>query len=450
MVGRSFNPELPPECTLPHSRTTRVAELARHAVILTAFVLPLSSCRDAFGGFGSGPRARTSIDQLFGALSERHADVVRNPKYEYARIQITHGALVPSGVFKDTAAWTGVSGDVRLLETHGAFADGRYQLASRSGVAAPRNPGDGRHVITLSRLSSNEYRWDAAVDFALGSVRPRDVSDVAARLIASAERQTERQARADLMASAPRTSAALGLAFALDSLHPTPLADGSTAVTIGIAMRSDLLTRRYPAFGDYMRRYVDPARFRVLISDRAGIPFIEATANDRLLMIRVRTLHGKLVALTGAPVAMPDTLVLLGDFKARIKRLGVGFHGLSMELIHHREGEEVNEWVVTAHKEPEWDLPFAAARLIRAPLRRPFSGEGSLFRLGLRGDGSGPTVLVRQSRLFVQESAILRFLNALSNTAMNDFEAQVEREENAWLRELFAAMREDARGAVTP
>jgi hypothetical protein len=142
--------------------------------------------------------------------------------------------------------------------------------------------------------------------------------------------------------------------------------------------------------------------------------------------------------------------VMLVDFKARVKRLGVGFHGLTMQLIHHREGDAVNEWVMTAQKEPEWDLPFAAARLIRAPLRRPFAGEGSLFRIGLRDDAAGPTVLVRQTRVYVQESAILRFLNSLSSAAMNDFENEVEREENAWLRELFAAMRADAHAALEP
>jgi len=376
--------------------------------------------------------------------------VLRNAKYEYARIQITRGALVPSGVFRDSAAWTGSSGNVRLLEVHGTYADGRYQLSSRSGVHPPITPGDGRHVITLSRLSDNEFRWDATVDFALGSVRPNDLATVFSRLISSAERQTERTARASLLASAPRTSAVLGMAFSLDSIHPTPLADGSTVTTLTIAMRSDLLKRRYPAFGDYMRRYVDPSKYRMLVSDRAGVPYMEASAKDRLLTIRVRTLHGKLIALSGAPTPMPDTLELLMDFKAKVKHLGVGFHGLTMELIHHHEGDAVNEWVTTARKEPEWDLPFAAAHLIRAPLRRPFAGEGSLFRMGLRADAEGPTVLVRQTRVYVQESAILRFLNSLSSAAMTDFEDAVEREENAWLRELFAAMRADAHAALDP
>jgi hypothetical protein len=55
---------------------------------------------------------------------------------------------------------------------------------------------------------------------------------------------------------------------------------------------------------------------------------------------------------------------------------------------------------------------------------------------------------MRQIRLFVQESAILRFLNALSGTAFSEFEDRVDQEENAWLREVFAGMRADARAAI--
>ena len=374
----------------------------------------------------------------------------RNAKYDYARIQITRNALAPSRVFRDSGAWTASSGAVRLLETQGAFLDGRYVMTSHGSVPAPRNPADGRHVTTLSKLAENEYRWDTTVDFALGSVRPLDVATVLSRLIASAERSNEREARADLLAAAPRTSAALGTAFSLDSVHPTLLADGSTAVTLVIAVRSDLLKRRYPAFADYLRRYIEPAKYGFVVADRAGVPYVEGSAKDRLLTLRARTLHGQLVALTGAPRPMPDTLTAVADFKTKVKHLSVGFHALSMQLLHARNGDHDNEWVVTAQQEPEWDLPFASARLLRAPLRRPFAGEGSLFRLGVRADANAPTVIVRQSRLFVQESAILRFLNSLSSSAMDDFEAAVEHEENAWLRELFFAMRDDARVAIGP
>jgi hypothetical protein len=450
VVGCSFNPShLPPERTLPLSRPIRIAERARRAAVAFSLLLSIASCRDTFAGFGVGARARVGSDQMFGALGERFTEVARNAKYEYARIQITHDALVPSRVFRDSAAWTRSSGNVRLLETQGAFSDGRYLLASHGNVPAPRDPADGRHITTLSRLSDSEYRWDTTVDFAIGSARPSDVATVFSRLVASAEGRSERDARVDLRAVAPHTSSALGTAFSIDSLHPTLLADGTTAVTLVIAVRSELLKRRYPAFGEYVRRYIDPTRYRFVIADRAGIPYIEASQRDRLLTIRVRTLRGQIVPLAGPVRPMPDTLALLVDFTAKIKHLTVGFHGLSMELVHVR-GDSHNEWAVTAHKEPQWDLPFASAHLIRAPLRRPFAGEGSLFRLGLRTDGNGPTVIVRQSRLFVQESAILRFLNSLGNTAMDDFESKVEREENAWLRDLFLAMREDARLAIAP
>jgi hypothetical protein len=170
--------------------------------------------------------------------------------------------------------------------------------------------------------------------------------------------------------------------------------------------------------------------------------------NEKQVTVRLRTFSGEIVPLTGAIRAMPDTLELLVDFKARVKHLGVGFHGLRMELVHVRHDASENSWVAMARQEPEWDFPLAMASLIRAPLRRPFAGEGSLFRLGVRGDGAGPTVLVRQIRLFVQESAILRFLNSLSGAAFSEFGDRVDREENAWLREIFSGMRADVRAGI--
>ena len=454
MVESDINP-WPSRSEFPLPATTRPHRRARlrtlRWVALTLALAATASCRDSFAGFGAGTRARTSADQLFGALVERHADIVRNPKYEYARVQLTRGALSPSHIFDDSAAWTGVSGPVRLLETVGSSVDGSYHMSSRVSVPAPTRPGDGRHVTTLSRLSDSEFRWETSVDFALGAVRPAEVGAVITRLIAGAEGRTEAQARADLLATAPRTSAALGSAFSLDSLHPVTLADGSTVVTLGISVHSDQLKRRYPAFSDFVHKYVDPARYRVSLNDRSGASYLEAQARDRMLTIRVRTLHGQLVALNGPARAMPDTLLLTADFTAKVKIFTVGFHNLQMEFVNEARGDREREWSVTARKEPEWNLPMISARLIRAPLRRPFAGEGALFRIGVRkGDGEAPTVLFRQSRLTVQESAILRFINSLSNTAMDDFGGRVEKEENQWLRDVFSAMRDDARGVLGP
>jgi hypothetical protein len=464
-VGNSFNPSptslelhLPTFATPgPHSParsrrrfgSTRLT--SRPSALLLLTLAGISGCREGFSGFGAGPRARASADQLFGALAERHLDIARNSRYEYSRDRLTRGALSPSRVFDDTAAWTSMSGSVRVLETAGTASEGRYHRSSRPGVPAPMRPADGRHVTTLSKLGDSEYRWDTSVDFALGSVRPADIALVLSRLLASGEGHTERDARAALLAAAPRTSAALGTAFSLDTLRPTLLSDGSTTVTIGIGIHSDAVRQKYPAFGDYMRRYVDPAHYRILVTDRSGVPFLEAVAKDRFLSLRVRTLHGKVVSLTGAARPMPDSLLLMADFTVKVKLFTVGFHDLDMELVNVSRGDQAREWVMTARKEPSWNLPFITARLLRAPLRRPFAGEGALFRIGVRaGEGTQPTVLYRQARLAVQESAILGFLNSLSSTAMDDLNTSVEREQNAWLREVFLGLRDDARAAIQP
>jgi hypothetical protein len=419
-------------------------------VLLLATFAGAIGCRDTFAGFGVGGRARTHTDQFFGALGDGFAERARSPKFAYARLQLAKHALLPSRVFEDTAVWTGSSGPVRLMEVRGAFQNGRYALASHPNVPAPKNPADSRHVVTLSRLSDGEYRWDTVVDFAVGTIRPSDVAAVFSRLVTSAEGKSATEVRAELASSAPRTSAALGTAFSLDSVETTKLADGSTVVTLGVAMRSDLLKQRYPTFAAFFRKYVDPARYRIVVTDRAGRPYFEANAADRLLTIRLRAMEGRLVSLTGSATPMPDTLDLLMDFKTSVRHFGVGFHGLRTELVHVRKGETENGWVISARREPEWDLPLFTARMIRSPLRRPFAGEGSLFRIGIRGDGTEQSVIFREIRLFVKESAILRFLNALSGAAFSEFADKVDAEQNAWLREVFGAMREDARAAIAP
>lgn len=382
-------------------------------------------------------------------MADRHIDLARTPKYEYSRVRIMRGALAPSRVFEDTATWTGISGSVRVLETFGSLVDGRYVLASRASVPPPVRPADARHVTTLSHLGGREYRWDTTVDFALGTIRPDDAATLVSRLLAGGEGRTEQELRAELAALSPRGSAALGTVFRLDSLRPAHLPDGSTVTTLGASLHSDQLRPRYPALADYVRKYLDPARYRFVLTDRAGIPYLDVSQRDRVIVLRVRTQAGRLVALTGSARPLPDSLQLHVDLNVKIKIFRVGFHGLAMDFVNGSRGDDQRDWTVTARKEPQWDLPLITARLLRAPLRRPFAGEGSLFRIGVRaGENGSPTVLVRHARLPVQESAILNFLNSLGGTAMDDFGGAVQREENAWLRELFLALREDARAAI--
>ena len=48
----------------------------------------------------------------------------------------------------------------------------------------------------------------------------------------------------------------------------------------------------------------------------------------------------------------------------------------------------------------------------------------------------------------MQESAILRFLNRVSGTAMGDFVGKAETEENRFSADAFNAMRADARALL--
>jgi hypothetical protein len=437
--------------TLTPYKNSGIRALRPRAILALLLLHAVTACKGPLSGFGGGVRARIAVDQFYDALTNRYFDIQRNPKYEYARVQLAHGVFTPSRIFDDSSAWTAASGAVRILETFGTHVDDHYSMASMRGVPAPRRPGDGRHVSTLSKLSDSEYRWDTNVDFALGSIRSADLATVIGRLLAGGEGLTEHEARAELASVAPRTSAAFGTLFSLDTIRPVTLGDGSTLTTVGISVHSDQLRARLPALAEFVHKYVDPARLRFLLSDRSGNAFLEITGRDRFLSVRVRTLRGHLVTLAGPPRPMPDSLVLTSDFTTKMKMWHIGFHDLVMDFVNgsHEDGE--HDWVMTARKEPQWNLPMITARLLRAPLRRPFTGEGALIRIGVRdGNGDRPTVLFRQTRLTVQESAILKFINSLTNSAMDDFGGRVEREENIWLRELFLAMRDDARAALPP
>src|ERR1700738_1187899 len=110
-------------------------------MLLAIATLAVGGCRDTFAAVGATARARAATDQLFTALAERHGEQARNPKYEYARLRLTRGALSPSRAYDDTAAWTFMSGTARRLETFGTSVEAHSQLAPRPGAPPPRGRG---------------------------------------------------------------------------------------------------------------------------------------------------------------------------------------------------------------------------------------------------------------------------------------------------------------------
>ena len=94
-------------------------------------------------------------------------------------------------------------------------------------------------------------------------------------------------------------------------------------------------------------------------------------------------------------------------------------------------------------EEPDWRLPFLIKPFIRGSLRYPFEEEGMTLGFALRRHSDGSTRLVRDYRVRVQESWIIRWLGGLSDKAVSDFRRGAEAEADRFNRECLYAVRDD-------
>jgi hypothetical protein len=138
------------------------------------------------------------------------------------------------------------------------------------------------------------------------------------------------------------------------------------------------------------------------------------------------------------------------DVSAKFLLFRVGFQGLRADFVTVRDSTQ-RGWSMRFNRDPEWNLPLLTERMLRTPLRRPFRGPGSHFRIVAHADPAAPqTTLSRRLLVPVEESAILRFLSRLVNTGVGDYVEGADRETNEWLAAAFAALREDARAVLDP
>lgn len=436
-----------------HEATTRSARhwlygLARRFAAVALLAVTAGGCRGVIEAHGNDPRsAATNADGVTMALEYRFTNVERSPKFSHARMRIARYAFAPSKLINDTSVWTfaasTATGGKRGLEVFASSENGRYKFRTAAAVPLPQNTGDERHLMSLTEEGNNDWRWETAVDHAVGPIPLDNVTATVHAFFATLER-TAPTIRNDYRTAVPRTAHILGQLLTVDSLHSTKQPDGSALVTVVVGISSDSLKPRFPSLAKYVDKYVAPARFHLRLSSDDGADWLTLSSESSEMRLTFRSRNGVLQPLNGAARRMPATMVIHIDARAKLGLFTVGASGLRGRF-RQTNTPNARMWEMRFNEEPHWDLPLITERLLRSPLRRPFEGEGVGFRIGFRSGPSGQTLLSRDIDLTVRESAIMRFLGNLGFGAMDDFAGKVEKEENEFLSETFRALRADIR-----
>jgi len=406
---------------------------------------PASGCRSTVAAFGSTPEAgRRNAELLFTSSSFRFYAVNREPRFEHARSRLGKQALTPSRLYNDTSVWNGMSAadSSRTVSVVGTYANARYNLLTRRDPSYPEQLGDSRHIMRLRKVGHDQYDWLTTVEHAIGTVKPEEAARAMVALLTAFEGRTAAELRADVRGTFPNGSRALGTLASIYSLHTAQDADGATLLTLGIGIHPERLGTAYPDFAKYVRDYVGPANWRITLRDARGGTFFDARQDRSLITVRLRSRNGQLIPLEGPPRPVPDSLTMTVDFSGKFGIFRVGYKKLVGDFTIERSENEV-AWMMRFRKEPDWILPLASRQLIRSPLRRPFHGRGSEFRIAIRSMPARQTVIARLATTTVQESAILRFLGSLGAGAMSDYSGKSEEQENRWWYEAFSALRKD-------
>ena len=430
--------------------TVRRALATFHRRASTALALTAATALGCSGvvaaALGPSPvAARRAGDELLHSMGARFTNVLRDAKVSHARGALAKSALVPSRVHRDTSIWTSADGDARTLAYAGRFSGEHYVFAASGDAAAPDALAESRHLIGLRHLGGDDWQWETHVEHAIGRLRSADLPSFGAAIFAAAEGREPRMLRLGYRLAFPRTTAALGRVYSLDTLRTIRDADGATTIRLVARVHPERLRGTHPHLARYIERYNLPSRLRFALADASGTRWLEASSEKGLLRLRLRAREGRLLPLEGPARPMPDSLQLHASAHTRMMLFDVGFDSLVGDVVLQRSEHE-RTLAMRFAREPEWQLPPVMGHLVGEPLRRPFADGGATLVIGLRdGTEGGQSLLVRDSRFVVRESAIVRWLGTLGGTAMGDFAGETEREENRFIAEVFWAMREDSR-----
>ena len=417
---------------------------------IATFALASVGCREVAPAFGPNlPFAKQNADEFFYSVGSRFTNIQRPQRVLRARTQFGHYALTPSGVYNDSSIWLSIGPDsARLFGDEGVFAVDRYIVSARITNTPPNALTESREIVRLRKLSDSDYEWFTNVEVALGRIGAKDIANVLAAVLSAGEGRTAAAIRANYTSSFPRTAAALGRLFTIDSLTVTPDDEGATTFNIAIKLTPDILKATMPHYSAYIDKYISKGKYRVTLTDQSGASWFDARAENYYMHFRVRSKGGHFAPLEGAVRSMPEALTIHIDMSMKILLFTVGWTDMvgEFQLIDtpHERG-----WAMRFAKEPQWRLPPTVGTLLKSPLRRPFHGQGIPIRVSIRDNPGSQTILNRRFAFVVQESGILRFLNHLSGTAVGDFLGASEREANRFNADAFRALRLDV-GALFP
>jgi len=424
----------------------RPSAALRTAALSAALGLGVAAgCRPAFAGFdASSGNAATKADEFFGALAVRFGVAYRDQRFEAIRPRMIRHALTPSRIYPDTTLWTSTGGGVRTVSVAGELVGDRYVLSARPGVPRPNGPGESRHDMHLRRIDDAIHQWDSTDELAVGTATAPEIFSILDGALRGLERPAG-QVRNDYRAAFPKTTEALGRLVILDSLRTIADEDGSTMIMVAARLDPERFRPFAPRYATYMKEYLEPLRIDVALADASGTVWGIASFRRNLLELRVRSREGQLRPLgRHVTTARPDSLQLRISFFAKVLFFDVGTTNLIADVVPVRT-DAARGWSVRFRREPTWHFPLAVSRLLRAPLRRPFAGEGARIEYIVRDTVGSQTLLARNIHIVVQESAIVRWLGALGATAMGDLSLEAEQEKDRFIGEVFRAMADDAR-----
>lgn len=418
--------------------------LRRFARPLTAalVIVVAPACVPTITQLGQTPAEATAhADTLLGALEARFGPHDLGNVLEKIRPRLVEGALVPSRVFDDSMVWTQMDGSVRRLELAGDRTRDGYRIVVASDAPLPAHPAEYHRTVLLKQLDRGEYEWRVHDALAIGDVRAEQLADALTTLYATAGRENAAAVRADYRRVLPRTTRALGRLFTIDTIGLSPSGDGATAVRLGITMHSERLEPTLPHFARFLDKFLSPAHLRIEVYDDAG-SWWTVTGDEGRFTVELRVRDGSLVPLDGAPRAMPARLHIRMKADTKMFVFRVGFHDLVGDVILTRT-EHQKGFVAVFQHEPEWVLPPLVATMIRTSLRRPFAGTGALLSFDVRDDVGGESLALRDYRVAIEESAIMRWLGGLGGSAISDFHNGAEEEADRFIGETFAALAQD-------